>query len=177
MNELIQNREPDRPRRRWREQIPANLSWRRNRPNGRNHDVINAICTYMGRRVIGISGSLIWSKTLIELIFNPCGKFGWNPEGPSPKSTLLPSTLVPLGSFPIFKDLLICERESGVWKATGSYRTYLITGKTAALVPEFAVKDLPSAELQPRFLRLQWRTSHWAEHSEDDDFYLFHKIF
>ena len=28
-------------------------------------------------------------------------------------------------------------------------------GKTAALVPEFAVEDLPSAELQPRFVRVQ----------------------
>ena len=27
--------------------------------------------------------------------------------------------------------------------------------KTAALVPEFAVEDLPSVELQPRFLSLQ----------------------
>ena len=40
-------------------------------------------------------------------------------------------------------------------KATGSYRTYSIPGKTAALLLEFAVEDLPSAELQPRFLRLQ----------------------
>ena len=39
-------------------------------------------------------------------------------------------------------------------KATGSYHTYPIPGKTAALFPEFAVDDLPSAELQPRFLRL-----------------------
>ena len=30
-----------------------------------------------------------------------------------------------------------------------------IPGKTAALVPEFAVEDLPLAELQPWFLRLQ----------------------
>ena len=37
------------------------------------------------------------------------------------------------------------------------------------LVPEFAVKDLPSAELQPRFLRLHWRICTWAEHSDDDD--------
>ena len=37
-------------------------------------------------------------------------------------------------------------------KATGSYRTYSVPGKTAALVPELAVEDLPSAELQPRFL-------------------------
>ena len=46
------------------------------------------------------------------------------------------------------------QRESGVRKATGSYRTYAIPGKTAALDPEFAVEDLPSAELQPRFLAL-----------------------
>ena len=34
-------------------------------------------------------------------------------------------------------------------KATENYSTYSILGKTAALVPEFAVEDLPSAELQP----------------------------
>ena len=28
-----------------------------------------------GRRVIWISGSQIWSKTLMELIFNPCAEF------------------------------------------------------------------------------------------------------
>ena len=61
------------------------------------------------------------------------------------------------------------KRESGVRKATGSYRTYSIPGKTTALVPEFAVEDLPSAELQPMFLRFQWRTCPWAEHSDDDN--------
>ena len=45
--------------------------------------------------------------------------------------------------------------ESGVRKTTGSYRTYSIPGKTAAFVPEFVVKDKPSAELKPRYLRLQ----------------------
>ena len=30
----------------------------------------------MGRRVIGIS------RSLMELIFNPCGEFWWRPEGP-----------------------------------------------------------------------------------------------
>ena len=34
------------------------------------------------RRVIGISGSLIWSKILMELTFNPCGEFRRRPEGP-----------------------------------------------------------------------------------------------
>ena len=47
------------------------------------------------------------------------------------------------------------KREGGVRKVTGIYRTYSRPGKTAALLPEFAVEDLPSAELQPRFLRLQ----------------------
>ena len=36
----------------------------------------------------------------------------------------------------------------------GSYRTYLVPGKTAVLVSEFAVEDLPSAELQHRFRHL-----------------------
>ena len=54
-------------------------------------------------------------------------------------------------------------------KATGNYRTYLIPCKTAALVPEFAVEDLSSAELQPWFLRLQRSTCPWVEHSDDDD--------
>ena len=35
-------------------------------------------------------------------------------------------------------------KESGVRKVMGSDRTYSIPDKTAALVPEFAVEDLPS---------------------------------
>ena len=54
-------------------------------------------------------------------------------------------------------------------KAKGSYPTYSIAGESVTLVPEFAVEDLPSAELQPRFLRLQEYSSVWAEHSDDDD--------
>ena len=34
------------------------------------------------------------------------------------------------------------DRESGVRKATRSYRTFSIPGKTATLVPEFGVEDL-----------------------------------
>ena len=54
------------------------------------------------RRVIGISGSLIWSKTLMELVFNSCVNFGEVRRAQLAKSTLLTSTLVPLGSFQIF---------------------------------------------------------------------------
>ena len=54
--------------------------------------------------MIGISGSLTWPKDPMELIFrsNPCGKFRevWSTQ--LVKSTLLTSTLVPLGSFQIF---------------------------------------------------------------------------
>ena len=55
----------------------------------------------------------------------------------------------------------------GKWfpESNGKLLYLFIPGKTATLVPEFAVEYLPSAELQPRFLRLQWRTCHWAEHS------------
>ena len=56
-----------------------------------------------GRRVIGISGSLIWSKTLMELILNPCGEFRWNPEGPVSKIHSPPFLI---GAPGIFSDLL-----------------------------------------------------------------------
>ena len=51
----------------------------------------------------------------------------------------------------------------------GSYRSYSISGETANLVPEFAMEDLPLAELQPWFLWLQRRTCPWAELSDDHD--------
>ena len=60
------------------------------------------------------------------------------------------------------------KREWGA-KRNGKLPHLFIPGKTATLVHEFAVEDLPSAELQPRFLRLQCRTCPWAEHSDDDD--------
>ena len=47
----------------------------------------------------------------------------------------------------------------------GKLHTHSVPGKTAALVPEFSMEDLPSAELQPRLLRLQWRICPWAKHS------------
>ena len=51
------------------------------------------------------------------------------------KSILLTSMMVPLGSFKVCSD----AKESGVLKATGNYYTYSMPGKTAALIPEFAV--------------------------------------
>ena len=88
--------------------------------------------------MIKISGSLIWSKTLMELV----------------KSTLLTSTLV---LWDLFRSFKVCSdaEESGVRKAMGSYLNYSIPGKTAALGAEFTVEDLLLEELQPRFLCLQ----------------------
>ena len=73
------------------------------------------------------------------------------------------------------------------WAVTLTYRTHIlciyaesngklqnlfIPGKTAALVPEFAVEDLPSAELQPWFLCLHGRTL-WAEPPDGGDIYIY----
>ena len=62
----------------------------------------NYYITSWGRRVIGISKSLFWSKTLMELISNPYGEFRCEGRRAQlAKTTLLTSTLVPLGSFQI----------------------------------------------------------------------------
>ena len=99
-----------------------------------------------GRRVIGISGSLIWSKTLMELIFNSCGEFRWSSKVPVSQ---IHSPNLHVGAPGIFSDLLrfvqMLKRESGVWKGTGIYHT------CSSLV-----------KLQPRFLSLQWKTCLWA---------------
>ena len=60
------------------------------------------------------------------------------------------------------------KREWGA-ERYGKLPHLFIPSKTAALVPGFAMEDLPLAELQPRFLRFQSRTCRWAEHSDDDD--------
>ena len=120
------------------------------------------------RKVIGISGSLIWSKTLMELIFNLCSEFLWSPGEPVIQ---IHSPHLEVGAPGIFSDLLrsvqMPKRGRGA-ESNGELPHLIIPGKTTALVPEFAVEDLPSAELQPWFLRLQWRTCPWTEHSIDD---------
>ena len=127
------------------------------------------LCLNWGRRLIGVSGSLIWSKTLMELIFNPCGEFRWSPEGPVSQ---IHSPHLHVGASGIFSDLLrsvqMLTREWGA-KSNRNLPHLFIPDKTAALIPEFAVEDLLSAEVQPWFLRLQWRTCPWAEYSDDDD--------
>ena len=95
-------------------------------------------------------------KTLMKLIFNHCGEFRWSPEGPVSQ---FHSPHLLAGAPGNFSDLLrsvqMLKREWGA-ERNGNLPHLFILSKTAILVPEFAVEDLPSAELQPWFLRLQW---------------------
>ena len=95
------------------------------------------------RRMIGFSGYLIWSKTMMELIFKPCGEFRRSPEGPvSQISTWCPWDLVK--SFKVSSD----AKEWGA-ESSGKIPHLFIPSKRTTLVPEFAVEDLPLGKLQP----------------------------
>ena len=95
------------------------------------------------RRVIGISGSLIWSKTLMEVIFHPCDEFWWSLEGPVSQ---IHSPHLHVGVPGIFSDLSRCvhmlKREWGT-ESNGKLPHLFIPSKTATLVPELAVEHLP----------------------------------
>ena len=65
--------------------------------------------------------SQIWSKILMELIFNPCGEFQWSPEGQVSQSTLLTSAWCPWDLFRSFKVCSYTKERMGYgkqWKAT-----------------------------------------------------------
>ena len=139
-----------------------------------HHNILNIIyicIVILGRRVIEISESLIWSKTLMELIFNPRGEFRWSPEGPISQ---IHSPHLLAGDPGIFSDLLgsvkMLKRE---WGAENNAKLphLFILSKIVVMVPELAVGDLPSAELQPWFLRMLLRTCPWAEHSMMSNLY------
>ena len=91
----------------------------------------------------------------MELIFNRCGEFRQSPEGPVSQ---IPSPYLHVDDPGIFSDLLksvqILKTEWGA-ESNGKLPQVFIPGKTVALNPEFEVEDLPSAELQPWFFRLQ----------------------
>ena len=107
-----------------------------------------------GLRVIGISGSLIWSKTLMELIYNPFGEFRWSPDGPFSQ---IHSPNLHAEVPGIFSDLLrsvqMLKREWGA-ENNGKLPHLFIPSKTATMVPELTVEDLPlsrTADLVPEF--------------------------
>ena len=99
--------------------------------------------------MIGISGSLIWVKTLMGLIFNPCDEFRLNSEGPVSQ---IHTPHLHAGAPGIFSDLLRYVqmlKRGGCAESNGKLPRLFIPSKTATLVPEFAMEDLPWAELQP----------------------------
>ena len=92
--------------------------------------------------MIGISGSLIWSKILMKLIFNPVANFGkiWRVQ--LAKSTHHLHVGIP----GIFSDLLrsvqLLKRERGA-ESNLKVPYLFIPSKTVSLVPELAMEDLP----------------------------------
>ena len=113
-----------------------------------------------GRRVTRISRSLIWSKTMTELIFNHCGEFWWSPEGPVSQ---IHSPHLHAGAPGIFYSLF--RWDSGVQKAMGSYCIYSSLVKLHSWFLSLQWKTCLWAELKPWCLSFQWKTCPWAEHS------------
>ena len=91
-----------------------------------------------GWRVIGISGSLIWSETRMELIFSPCGEFQWSQEDPVSQ---IQSPHLHAGTPGIFK---VC---SDATEMVGC------GNQLEAIAP---IQSL--VKLQPWFLSLRWKT-------------------
>ena len=118
----------------------------------------------MERRVIGISGSLIWSKTLMQLTFNPCGEFRWSPEGSVSQIQSPHLNVVTPGIFShILTSVKLVKREWGA-ESNRKLPHLFIPSKIATWSLSFQWKICLWTELQPWFLHLQWKTCPWAEH-------------
>ena len=114
--------------------------------------------------MIGISGSLIWSKTLMELILNPYGEFRWSPESPV---TQIHSPHLLVSAPGIISDLLrfvqMLKRE---WDAESNSKLPHLSSlvKLQSRFLRLLWKTCFWAELHPWCLSLQWRTCPWTEH-------------
>ena len=123
----------------------------------------------------------LWSdqKPWWNWYLTPVVNFGEVRRAQLAKSTLLTSTLQRWCPWDLFRSFKMLKREWGE-KSNGKLPRLFIPRKTAILVPEFAVEDLPSSklqplslsfqrniclweELQPWFPSLQWKTFLWAE--------------
>ena len=72
------------------------------------------------------------------------------------KFSLLTSTLVPGMFSDLLRSVKMLKTQWGA-ESNGKLLHLFIAGKTATFVPVFVMEDLPSAELQSMFLRIQWR--------------------
>ena len=95
----------------------------------------NTLCG--GWRVIGTSGSLIWSKSVMKLTFNPCGEFRRSVED-SDKSTLLTSTWCP-------------------WNLSRSFKVCFNTKERVGCGNQREA----TAPIHPWSLSLRWETCLW----------------
>ena len=96
--------------------------------------------------MIGISGYLIWPKSLIHTVVN------FSEVRSQIHSPHLYVRAPEIFSY-LSRSVQMRKREWGV-ESNRKLPNLIIHGKTAALVPKFAKEDLPSAELEPWFLRL-----------------------
>ena len=109
--------------------------------------------------VLGVKGDWDFricdlSKTLMELIFNLCGEFRSSPEG---QVSQIHTPHLHFGAPGIFSELRrsvqVLKREWGE-ESNGKVPNLFVASKTATLVPEYAVGDLPLgriAALVPEF--------------------------
>ena len=97
---------------------------------------------FTGTKVDGISGSLIWSKTHMQLIFNPCSEFPRSPEGPVSQTH---SADLHDGIPGIFSDLLrsIQTLKSELSAESNGKLPHLFIARKNGNIGKFAVKDLP----------------------------------
>ena len=89
-------------------------------------------------------------KTLMELIFNPCGEFRWSLEGPVSQ---IHSLHFQVGAPGRLRSVQMLKSECGA-ESNGKLPHPFIPSKTAILVPKFEVEDLPlgrNAALMPEF--------------------------
>ena len=90
------------------------------------------------------------AKTLMKLLYNPCGEFWWILEDPVSQ---IHSPHLHVGATAIFQILSDAEKRGGA-ESNGKLPYLFIPSKTATLVPEFPVEDLPlsrTATLIPAF--------------------------
>ena len=77
-----------------------------------------------------------------------------------------------MGPWDLFRSFKICSdaKESGVRKPTGSLPHLYVPSKTATLIPEFAVKDLPLGRTSNLVPGYAVKTCPWAEQSDGDEY-------
>ena len=104
----------------------------------------------------GISGSLIWSKTLMELIFKPCGEFRWSPEGPVSQ---IHSTHLHVGAPGIFSGLLRSFQREWIAECNGKLPHLFNPWQNGSLVSWVCGGRRPTfgKSAAYRYLRLQWK--------------------